>query len=469
MIRFILLAVPLLFLTRVEAQTSSSGIQIDSLPESRIDIPIQVNLKPIFALAEKNVDTVFTSPDYPNGWVQSDCATRYKYHFRRSPLSISMSGTTMNLGFMGYYRITGSTRSCVGGVVLSPWTPPCRCGFDEGERKVNIGFRSTFKLYNNYMLHSSIERKEPVPMDRCSVCFWGEDITKEVMKGLKAELDASKKLMEDQYRFVNLRPWMQYAWNLLSDVYAIPGLGYFTLHPKKLRMQNINAQNDLLNINIGISATPVVSFERPTGTLTAIPDLNDASTPGGFNIFLEAALQYDSLSNVMNTYLSGKRFDVADGIFKKHIIVKEAMVSGDTTGKLLIGINFTGSFDGTVHFTGKPVYDSATRSIDVHDLDYDLRTKSLLLKTAKWLFNKKIINEMKKYTSFDLSQYYDTASVAMNQWLNREWTKGIRGSGSVDQLSLTNVYALPQHLLIRSNCAGKLSVMVSEINLDFKQ
>ncbi|MGZ5286477.1 MAG: DUF4403 family protein, partial [Flavisolibacter sp.] len=128
-----------------------------------------------------------------------------------------------------------------------------------------------------------------------------------------------------------------------------------------------------------------------------------------------------------------------------------------------------GSFDGTVHFTGKPVYDTATKTIEVHDLDYDLRTKSLLLKTAKWLFNKKIINEMTKYTSFDLTQYYDTASLAMNQWLNREWTKGIRGSGEVEQLSLTSVYALPQHLLIRSNCVGKLSVVVSEINLNFKQ
>ncbi|MGZ8543658.1 MAG: DUF4403 family protein, partial [Flavisolibacter sp.] len=229
------------------------------------------------------------------------------------------------------------------------------------------------------------------------------------------------------------------------------------------------AQNDLLNINIGISATPVVSFEKPGITPAPIPDLSDDATPGGFNIYLEAALQYDSLGKVMNSYLAGKRFDVADGIFKKHIIVNQANISGDTTGKLLIAINFTGSFDGTVHFTGKPVYDTATKTIEVHDLDYDLRTKSLLLKTAKWLFNKKIINEMTKYTSFDLTQYYDTASLAMNQWLNREWTKGIRGSGEVEQLSLTSVYALPQHLLIRSNCVGKLSVVVSEINLNFKQ
>src|SRR5690242_12140631 len=100
-----------------QSQTPS-GLKIDSLPESQIDIPIQINLRPIYALAEKNVDTVFTSPNYPDGWIQADCATRYKYRFRRSPLSMTMNGTTLNLAFTGYYQIVGSTRACVNGTVL---------------------------------------------------------------------------------------------------------------------------------------------------------------------------------------------------------------------------------------------------------------------------------------------------------------------------------------------------------------
>src|SRR5438270_559435 len=64
-----------------KAQKTASNVTIDSLPESQIDIPIQINLKPIYALAERKVDTVFTSPNYPNDWVDADCATHYKYHF----------------------------------------------------------------------------------------------------------------------------------------------------------------------------------------------------------------------------------------------------------------------------------------------------------------------------------------------------------------------------------------------------
>lgn len=465
--RIIFLASAFVFTFLANAQKTSSNLTIDSLPESQIDIPIQINLRSIYSLAEKNVDTVFTSPNYPNDWVQADCATRYKYRFRRSPLNMSMKGTTLNLGFTGYYQIIGSTRACVNGAVLSPWTPACRCGFDEPERRVNVGFTSTFKLLPNHVLSTRIVRHEPQAMDKCSVCFWGQDVTTSVMNGLKAELDLSKKAMEDSFGALNLRPYMQQAWNMLSGVYSIPNVGYFSLHPKTLRMENINAKNDLLNINIGISATPVISFAKPEAAVSTVPDLTTTNHPGGFNVYLEAALQYDSLSKVLNGYLAGKRFDITEGLFKRHVTIKETRVSGDEKGDLLIQVDFEGSFDGTIFFTGKPAYNAEKKSIEVREMDYDLKTKNFLLKTAKWLFNKRILNELKKYTSFELAGYYDTASVTLNAWLNREWTRGIKGSGSVSNLQLTAVHALPQHLLIRSNCVGNLSVVVSETDLQF--
>src|SRR5215471_2208990 len=81
--------------------------KLDSLPESEVNIPIQLNLKPIYSFAEKTVDTVFTSPNWPDGWVQSACDTRYKYTFRRGPLQMKASGTSLLLGFTGFYKIIG--------------------------------------------------------------------------------------------------------------------------------------------------------------------------------------------------------------------------------------------------------------------------------------------------------------------------------------------------------------------------
>jgi hypothetical protein len=103
----------------------------------------------------------------------------------------------------------------------------------------------------------------------------------------------------------------------------------------------------------------------------------------------------------------------------------------------------------------------------MHNLDYDLQTKNLLLKGAKWLFAAKIETELKKAASINLSTYFDTAKTALNEYLNKEWTKGIKGAGSVTDLRLINAEALPQHLLLRTACTGNLSIKISEFNLGF--
>ena len=90
----------------------ATNFKLDSLPTSEINVPIQVNLRPLFTTAESQVDTLFTSLNYPDGWVQQNCDTRYKYIFRRSPLQMKASGTSLNLEFTGYYKIIGSTRVC---------------------------------------------------------------------------------------------------------------------------------------------------------------------------------------------------------------------------------------------------------------------------------------------------------------------------------------------------------------------
>src|SRR4030095_1801632 len=99
---------------------SKTNFKMDSLPESEVNIPIQVSMKRLYQLAEKNVATVFASPKWPDDWISIDCANRYKYQFRRGPLQFTAAGSSMNLGFTGYYKIIGSTRACLGNTVVSP-------------------------------------------------------------------------------------------------------------------------------------------------------------------------------------------------------------------------------------------------------------------------------------------------------------------------------------------------------------
>jgi hypothetical protein len=437
----------------------------DSLPISEINLPVQISLKPVYAMAEKNVDTLFTSPGYPDGWVQEACDTRYKYSFRRGPLQLKTLGTSLEIGFTGYYKIVGSTRVCLMGAAVSPWSSPCRCGFTEGERKVNVSFTNSIAVQRDYKVRVNVRRNEPQAVDKCEVCFWGQDITKQVLNGLKEELDAAKAEMDKNYGTVDLKPRFQQLWDQLNKSYDLYGMGWLQLNPEKIRINNLFTKNDSLYVYLGLSARPVVSFERPVDHAYVIPNIGEFSQRQGFSVFLDAVLNYDSLSNIVNRQLVNKEFDLNKGVVKKKFIIKDCRVYGEGNENVIIKVDFTGSNEGTFYLTGKPVYDRNTRILEVKDMEFDIKSKNALLKTAEWLFSRKIINEISQYTRYDLTSYIDTAKANLNEQLNREWIKGVRSYGSVDDIRLIDIYPLSQNLVIRSNCTGTLSVVVD--SLDF--
>lgn len=441
-----------------------TDFKLDSLPVSEINLPIEVNLMPFYAMAEKKVDTLFISPGYPNSWVQSACDTRYKYIFRRGPLQMKASGNSLNLGFTGYYRIIGSTRLCVASAAMSSWTAPCRCGFDEPERRVNVSFTNSINIQNDYKIRLQIKRNEPQPLDKCTVCFWGQDITKQVMNGLKEELDSSKAELDRSYGQVDLRPQFQQLWDQLNKAYNIYGMGWLQVNPQRFRINNLAARNDSLYVTLGLSAKPVISFEKPEDIAMSIPVMGDFNRRQGFSIFLDALLNYDSLSRLMNTHLSNKSFDLQKGPVKKKFIIKECKLSGSGNEKIIIRVDFEGTDKGTIYLTGKPVYNKESHILDVQQMDFDIHSKDALLKGADWLFNRKIVTEISRYTRFDLSSYIDTAKNMINRQLNKEWIHGISSYGNIQDIQLIGIYPLNQSLVIRSNCTGNLAVKVDAVD-----
>ena len=447
---------------------SKTSFRMDSLPESEISIPIQVNMKPLYQLAEKNVATLFTSPKWPDEWVTIDCASRYKYQFRRGPLQFAASGTAMNLGFTGYYKIIGSTRVCLGNAVVSPWSPACRCGFDEGERKVNVSFINTVKVNPDFRVNLNINRQEPVPVDKCTVCFFGADITNQVMKGLKDELDLAKKAIEDSFGVIDMKPQVQQLWNKLNSSYSLYGLGWLKINPQKIRLAGLIAKNDSLNILLGMTAKPVISFERSNDLMTLAPNIDNTIAKPGFNIFLDAVLNYDSLSTILNAQLKGKEFDLSKGKSKKVIVVEDCRIYGTGNEKLIIKMSFSGSNSGIAYFTGKPFYDAGKKLIEVRDIDFDVKTKSLLLKSADWLFSKRITNEIAQVSKFDLSNYADTAKSLINRQLNGEWIRGVKSAGTINDLKIVGFYPMTESFIIRSNASGDLMIKVDVMSFNLQ-
>ena len=270
--------------------------------------------------------------------------------------------------------------------------------------------------------------------------------------------------MEKNYGTIDLKSRFQQVWDQLNKVYNLFGMGWLQINPQRIRINTIFARNDSLNVNLGLSARPVISFEKPVEQSSWLPNITDFTNRPGFNIFLDAMLNYDSLSRILNSQVEGKSFDLNKGLVKKKFVFKDCNIYGSGNEKLIIKVNFSGTDDGTLYLVGKPVYDHNTKMLEIKDIDFDIRSKDALLKAADWLFNKKIVTEISRYAKYDLTSYIDTARSRINQQLNQEWIKGIHSRGNITDLRLAGIYPMSKHLVIRSNCSGAFSVKVETVD-----
>lgn len=438
---------------------------LNNIPESEINVPIQIDLRPFYNLANKQVDTLFTSPNYPNEWVTSGCDTRYKYSFRRSPLKFDLQGTKLNISFTGYYKIIGATRACVNGTAISPWTPECKCGFEEGERRVNVSFSINIFILTNYQVRMQVIRNEPIPIDKCTVCFWGQDITSSIIDALRKELDASKAQLEKNYGSIDLKPQFQKFWNTLSALNFV-NFGWLQINPQKIRVNKIDTKGSLLALNVGLSAKPIIAFEKPSfTTYSPIPNISKFSRVEGFNMYVDAALQYDSLSVLLNQQIAGKEFTFNKAFIRKKFVFQECSLQASNNDKIVIKIKFTGTDHGFFYVTCLPIYNATTQHLELTQVAFDIKSKDALLKAADWLFSKKITNEIEKVGKYDLRNYITDIKNNLNQQINREFMKGIRGNGAVTEVGIAGFFPNEKYLLVRAYGKGSFGLKVNAVDI----
>ncbi|TDX00977.1 DUF4403 family protein [Dinghuibacter silviterrae] len=458
-ILFILFSIPTLA-QEIKPTDTTIRPAVDTLPMSDIDIPIRVNLKALYRILEKKVDMVYHSPGWPVGYYQQDCSTRYMYRFRRGHLRLTALGNSMDMRFTGYYQIRASTRLCNGTTAYSPWTPDCTCGSgNEGARRVDVGFTTRFSLRPNYTLQAKVTRLPAVPIDQCTVCFWGQNITTQVMSAINAQMDTAGWGIQDTLARLNLRPQFQQLWQKLWSTYRLYNVGYLRLQPERLRISDLMARNDTLYLSVGISGRPLISLRPLKDTVTAVPDLSDFTPRHGFNIYMDARLDYDSLSSILNTQLDRQSFTVDNHT----ITIEKCTLLSLDQGHLGISLQISGAQSGTFYLSGVPTLDTATGILDIADLDYHLQTNNVLIRTASWLFNKKILKELKNYTRFPIRDYLEQIRTKANAQLNQPIIAGIRTTGQLDRVSILRLSVGAQEMEIRCQASGELNVYVDNL------
>jgi len=433
---------------------SKAAIAVNVLPQSEIDIPISIDLKSIYAFANSFIDTLYTSPNYPNDWVMDGCSVRYQYRFVRGPLQFRAMNNLLYVSFSGYYGVRGSTRVCTS-IGNSPWTPACTCGFgSEKPRRIDAGFVMQLKLLPDYKLGITVNRTNPTPVDKCEVCFFGKEVTQSVATKLKAELDASINGFKIQMEQFSLKSYLQIAWDSLQAPYALPGFGYLNVQPSALRISQIRLIRDSLFVSVGLSARPelqqVVTLQKKS-----LPAISDFQPRSGFRLFIAQNLPYDSLSALMNTSMSGKEFSVGKGLIKKSVRIDSVRLQGGGS-KMFLKVYVSKAAKGVFYLEGVPTWDPVKQVLFLDKMDYHIESKQWLLNSASYLLDGIIMQKLQQYSTFNFSDKLTGLTGSLVGQMNRTIYPGINSRGYINKFSIDKIEAADTGIFIQGAAEGKL-------------
>ena len=233
---------------------------------------------------------------------------------------------------------------------------------------------------------------------------------------------------------------------------------WLKLTPQEVMLFPLNAQNNRVKLSIGIStfAEVVVGPEPSAQARRPLPNLKLVNTfDKTFRIALNADIFYKDLRDIAVPLLLNKKFD-SDG---KSITVKEFDLSGNGD-KLVVKLETQGALDGIVYLTAKPVFNAQTNVFSVEDVDFDLQSQSLLLKTAAWFLHGTIRGIIQEKLNMNLTEQLEKSRQTAAKALSRlQLTDRVFLKSDIHNLKLKDVLVQQDKISIQVYTEGESAIL----------
>jgi hypothetical protein len=113
-----------------------------------------------------------------------------------------------------------------------------------------------------------------------------------------------------------------------------------------------------------------------------------------------------------------------------------------------------------LYLTGTPRVDPGTGRFSIPDLDYDVRTRSLLIATLSWLGNDVVRQLLRERASWPATPAVGWLQDRLREGLNRDLSDELRVSGAVGGIRILGIHAMRDLLLVRVAATGSAQLAV---------
>jgi len=418
---------------------------------STIIVPIRTSLAPISAEIEARVPPVFAGTGSERG-------IDVRYDVARAPIALQMIGAGLHASTTVKYAM----EACRGRF-------PCvSCGFREPRRIAEVTLQTKLDWDPTWRLRSTT-RLLPVHYAKpCEVTWFDIDITRRfIAPVVEEQLNAAARIIDRQTpSLTNLKPQAEQIWTALRTPVELAPRTWLVLEPSEVALTPISGSGGIVTSTLVLRAqTRVVIGARPSVAARPLPALRVANTvDGGVRVPFDLQLPYEDASAFATRDFAGKTYKVGD----RPLTIESIRFSPAENGRLLVEaqIDYRGgtlrNYRGLVFLEGTPVFDRATGSISLPDLEYSLdRKRRGFLTTIAERAAHDTIRARLRSTRLPLAPRIATLRAELSRALTRTLAPGVMLRGQADTIEPVSVTPLDAVISVRVIATGKAEVEVS--------
>lgn len=270
----------------------------------------------------------------------------------------------------------------------------------------------------------------------------------------------SKAIDESIKDYLDLKPYAQEAWKALnqpislSDEYKL----WLKIKPSQFYASPLTSTNGIIRQQSGVkSVIELVMGQKPNVLSSGpLPNLSISNEPKDNAIVnVSVDVPFEEINAQASKYLKGQTFTQG----KRKVKVESVNIYG-SNGKLVAETKLSGSLNGTIYFSGIPAFNPQDSTLYIKDFDFDISTKSFLVKSAAWIYQGGFRNMIAKQMVWPLAPEIKLFYTEINQSLKSyRLADGVVMNGQVTRLVIGDILITPEGVKPFFTAEGKLKAM----------
>jgi len=258
-----------------------------------------------------------------------------------------------------------------------------------------------------------------------------------------------------------IKQYVQQVWTLMQTPVQISEAyqTWLKVSPTEVLITPLSAQEGKVKALVGIRGfTETVIGQKPDPGNAALPPLQITDQiPDDFSVGISGEISHQYATELLSRQLLNQSFGSSG--YEVTVTSLDLYGNGD---HLIVKAGLKGRITGTVYLRGKPYYDPATQTVSMQNLEYDLDTKSQLLRTANWFLKGTFLRRLNEAFKIPVGNQLAEARKSLQAKLdNHQVVKGIFLNGQIEELVPASVVITPHSIFAVVLAKGKVDVKIA--------